>query len=42
MTSFAASVLNNVYTLSVLCFLLTCGPILGIWYIHREPNVRRR
>lgn len=30
-------VLNNPVGLGVLCYALIVVPILGIWYIHRQP-----
>lgn len=42
MIHFSAWILNNPYTLGALCILLTFGPIIGIWYIHQQSNVKRR
>ena len=53
MIHFSAWVLNNPYTLSILCLCLVFVPILGMWAVHKynwehwEPfiknhNVKRR
>ena len=53
MIHFSAWVLNNPYTLSILCLCLVFVPIIGMWAVHKynwehwEPftknhNVKRR
>jgi len=34
-THFAAIVLNNPIALGFLCLLLVCGPVLGMWAVHK-------
>ena len=35
MTHFVATLLNNQLILGILCYLLICVPIIGIWVIHK-------
>ena len=34
MTHFSAWILNNPYTLSILCLSLVFVPIIGMWAVH--------
>jgi predicted PurR-regulated permease PerM len=35
MTHFVAFVLNNPFTLGLMCYCLIVVPVIGIWYVHK-------
>jgi hypothetical protein len=38
----ARAVLNNPYSLGMLCFALVFVPIVGIWYVHKYPETSHK